>query len=433
MHKIILFIFFLTLLNYKVLSQNFWEKINSPTSKSLNSLSFLDSLNGWVTGDSGLIIHTSNGGLDWETQYSNDSLNVVSVFFLNDELGWAAASSQFYAPYGTYIMKTTNGGITWTSEFLRIGEAYVNSLYFLDSLIGFAVGYPQVFHRTTDGGLTWTPVQLDSSIAASYPPYSIKFYSPQYGYACGGVRDIKGVVWRTTNGGLSWKTVVDTLTFETLFDLNIFDSLHVIVMGGDPEYGTSQVVTTDGGETWEYTALGVFYFPFSIGFRTDIEGWVPMGEQRKFLYTSNSGENWTEVTTPDSTDVLRICFPDSSHGFGIGRNGTIVKYIYRGPTNVVEEEEGIPDFYLLQNYPNPFNPTTNIIFRISELGLVTLKVYDVLGNEISTLVNEEKSEGSYTVTFDASGLPSGVYFYTLKVGNSKEQPFVTSKKMLILK
>ena len=97
MHKIFLFIFFLTLLNSKVLSQNFWEKINSPTSKLLNSISFLDSLNGWVSGDSGLIIHTSNGGVDWETQYSNDSLNMVNIFFLNDQLGWAAASSQFYA------------------------------------------------------------------------------------------------------------------------------------------------------------------------------------------------------------------------------------------------------------------------------------------------------------------------------------------------
>ena len=62
-----------------------------------------------------------------------------------------------------------------------------------------------------------------------------------------------------------------------------------------------------------------------------------------------------------------------------------------------------------------------------------MKVYDVLGNEISTLVNEEKSEGNYSVTFDASGLPSGVYFYTLKVGTAKEHAFVTSKKMLILK
>ncbi len=197
--------------------------------------------------------------------------------------------------------------------------------------------------------------------------------------------------------------------------------------------GTSQVITTDGGETWEYTALGVFYFPFSIGFRTDVEGWVPMGEQRKFLYTSDSGVSWTVVPTPDSMNIVRICFPDSLHGYGIGGNGIIVKYIYHGPTSVMEAGESIPDFYLFQNYPNPFNPTTNIIFRISELGLVTLKVYDILGNEVATLVNEEKSEGSYTVTFDASGLPSGVYFYTLKAGTSKAQAFVTSKKMLILK
>jgi len=437
MYKILLSIFFLTLLNFQVLPQNFWEKIDSPTSKLLNSLSFIDSLNGWVSGDSGLIIHTSTGGMDWETQYSNDSLNMLNIFFLNDQLGWAAASSQYYEPYGTYILKTTNGGLNWSSEYLRIGEAYVNSLYFLDSLTGFAVGYPQIFHRTTDGGISWSKVNLDSSVAAGYPPISIKFYSPQYGFACGGVRDIKGVVWRTTNSGLNWKTVVDTLTSEPLFDLHIFDSLHVIAIGGDPEFGTSQVVTTDGGETWEYTALGVFYFPFSIGFRSDVEGWVPMGEQRKFLYTSNSGANWTETTTPDSMDVLRVCFPDSSHGFGIGRYGTIVKYIYHGPTNVIEAEESIPDFYLLQNYPNPFNPSTKISWKSAIGSWQSLKVYDVLGNEVAKLVDEYKPAGSYTVTFDASstagGLPSGVYFYTLKAVSPNAQAFVISKKMLILK
>ena len=109
MLKIIVIISFVTLLSTKIFPQNFWEKIDSPTSKRLNSLVFIDSINGWVAGDSGLIIHTSNGGLDWETQYSNDSLRVVNIFFLNDQIGWCSALSEFYEPYGTYILKTTNG------------------------------------------------------------------------------------------------------------------------------------------------------------------------------------------------------------------------------------------------------------------------------------------------------------------------------------
>jgi hypothetical protein len=88
----------------------------------------------------------------------------------------------------------------------------------------------------------------------------------------------------------------------------------------------------------------------------------------------------------------------------------------------------LSDFKLMQNYPNPFNPTTNIKFRIAELGFVSLKVYDVLGNEIVTLVNEQKPAGSFEVEFDGTALPSRIYFYTLSSGN-----FFTTKKMILLK
>lgn len=428
MYKIFLLICFLTILNFSTFAQNFWEKINSPTTKLLNSIVFLDSLNGWVSGDSGLIIHTSNGGVDWETQYSNDSLNVVNIYFLNDQLGWGSALSMYYEPYGTYILKTTNGGINWSSEYFRIENSLVNSFYFLDSLTGFAIGYPEIFHKTTDGGLSWSHVSLDSSIVSGFPPITIKFYSPQYGFACGGVRDIKGVVWRTTDGGSSWKTVVDTLTSEPLYDMHIFDSLHVIAMGGDPEFGTSQVVTTDGGNTWEYTALGIFYYPYSIGFRTGEEGWVPMGEQRKFLYSSDAGENWTEVTSPDSTNIVHICFPDTLHGYGIGQNGDMAKYIYQKPTNLIEIEESISDFYLQQNFPNPFNPTTTIKYSIPEDGFVKLVVYNMLGEEVATVINTEQKAGNYEVNFKATNLSSGVYIYRLEASN-----LTSAKKLLLLK
>ena len=85
-------------------------------------------------------------------------------------------------------------------------------------------------------------------------------------------------------------------------------------------------------------------------------------------------------------------------------------------------------FILYQNYPNPFNPTTNIEFRISDFGFVSLKVYDVLGREIATLVNEEKLAGNYEVEFDGSKLSSGVYFYRLNSGS-----FISTKKMLLIK
>ena len=98
-------------------------------------------------------------------------------------------------------------------------------------------------------------------------------------------------------------------------------------------------------------------------------------------------------------------------------------------SNVIAVEFDMPlEFVLSQNYPNPFNPATKIEYKIQEAGIVTLKVYDVLSNEVATLVNEEKSIGSYEVNFDASDLTSGIYFYILQAGN-----FVETKKMVLLR
>lgn len=95
----------------------------------------------------------------------------------------------------------------------------------------------------------------------------------------------------------------------------------------------------------------------------------------------------------------------------------------------VNNEELLPaDFVLYQNYPNPFNPNTNIGFRISDFGIVSLKVYDALGNEVKTLVNENKSAGEYQVEFSANGLTSGIYYYRLETKNFSE-----TKKMILLK
>jgi len=98
------------------------------------------------------------------------------------------------------------------------------------------------------------------------------------------------------------------------------------------------------------------------------------------------------------------------------------------PTDVEEFTGEFNDYCLSNNFPNPFNPSTKIEFRIADYGFVSLKVYDVLGNEIATLVNEEKPVGSYEVEFNASNLPSGVYFYTLRSNN-----FMATKKLALLK
>jgi len=122
------------------------------------------------------------------------------------------------------------------------------------------------------------------------------------------------------------------------------------------------------------------------------------------------------------------------------RNGWYVDdigvFIYTNPTNILTDEKPVYKFSLEHNYPNPFNPSTTIRYSIPKVitsgakqsQIVTLKVYDVLGNEVATLVNEEKPAGSYEVEFDAKDLSSGIYFYKLQAGN-----FIETKKMILMK
>jgi hypothetical protein len=135
-----------------------------------------------------------------------------------------------------------------------------------------------------------------------------------------------------------------------------------------------------------------------------------------------------------ATDIGKLISIDKTTAVGteIGETGytNVQSLAYRtSGTSSIREEDDIPGtFSLEQNYPNPFNPNTKIEYKIAETGFVTLKVYDVVGNEIATLVNEQKPAGSYELQFDASSLTSGVYFYQLKASN-----FIQTKKMLLIK
>ena len=128
------------------------------------------------------------------------------------------------------------------------------------------------------------------------------------------------------------------------------------------------------------------------------------------------------------------CEPHGGPG-GSGMSGVI---IVQNPVSVDDGELVADKLELMQNYPNPFNPSTNIGFRISDRGFVSLKVYNILGDEVATLVNEEKQSGVYEVVFSAKGgsasgrdaysLSSGIYFYKLQAGS-----FVETKKMILLR
>ena len=146
--------------------------------------------------------------------------------------------------------------------------------------------------------------------------------------------------------------------------------------------------------------------------------------------------NWSLIGFKEgngtTTEIHNYSFTDDLLGVSSSKLFYRLKQVdYNGSfeySDIVEVDIAPSIYSLSQNYPNPFNPTTKIKYSIPNSGIVTLKVFNVLGKEVATLVNEEKPAGSYEVEFNGNELPTGIYFYQLKTGNYSE-----TKKMILLK
>ncbi len=435
MKTILQILFFFLLVTQICFAQ--WYPQNSGTTSSLNSVHFENANNGWVVGDSGIILHTTNGGQEWLKQNSGTILPLNSVYFNDANKGWAVGGKlPDYPPYFEYdssiIIHTTNGGITWDAQ-LYWPKSQLSSVFFMDANKGWAVGYDSttklgIIYNTTNGGTNWSQQFRDSGFRLN----DIFMEDPNNGFAVGQVDCITGGCGgfiKTTDGGFTW-TLLEINSFPLAEGLAFIRTGVWCSVGGAGLRGYGKIsLTTDDFITWNtstYTQCWVFY---DVTFINNDTGWV-VGNNGTILITTNGATDWTEQLSGTTESLYSVYFTDVNRGWIVGGNGTIL-YTNNGGVTFVEEEkiDEIPtEFLLSNNYPNPFNPSSSLSYSIAKSVLVTLKVYDVLGTEIETLVNEEKSTGTYELNWNASNLPSGVYFYRLQAGD-----FVQTRKMILLK
>ncbi|HMS34999.1 MAG TPA: YCF48-related protein [Ignavibacteria bacterium] len=401
-------------------SQSGWISQQSGININLNSVKFVNTNTGWCAGENGIILLTTNGGNNWIVQISGYNGNLNDVSFLTAKIGYAAGDSGV-------ILKTITGGTNW----IRININPNNELYsvfFISETLGYAGGFRQnpinQFYRTSDGGNSWDSVQFESNIR------DILFINSATGWiASESFSEANSQIYKTINSGLNWnKQFASSLYINSLF---FIDSLNGWFGAPRAVLGVPNIYrTTNGGENWIPAPPWSGSEINSILFVSKLRGYAA-GPNKLIQFTSDGGVIWTgQSYSTNGSSYNSVDFIDSLTGWVVGDSGIILKTttggVITGFSNTVSE---IPEKYFLsQNYPNPFNPVTSLGFGISNLGFVSLKIYDASGKEIKTLVNEIKQPGLYKVEFDGSSLASGIYFYKLESGN-----FIQTKRMVLLK
>jgi photosystem II stability/assembly factor-like uncharacterized protein len=188
--------------------------------------------------------------------------------------------------------------------------------------------------------------------------------------------------------------------------------------------------TTNGGITWASQIYmgGMIY---GIHFADTENGWA-LGANSLSYRTTDGGTNWFEEPIGINSNINAIYFIDIHNGWAVGDNGIVLQWGNSGTTSVKGQRTSLiklpSDFKLSQNYPEPFNPSTTISFSLPSKFFVSLKIFDLLGREVATIVSEEMSAGSYSRQWTAINMPSGVYFYRLQAGS-----FTEAKKLILLK
>jgi photosystem II stability/assembly factor-like uncharacterized protein len=293
----------------------------------LRGVSFVDSQRGWVVGNDGTILTTSNGGEDWTTQSIGIDVDFYGVSFPDSLHGWACG----YRPggFGGYIYVTSDGGLTWIEQ-LHISNVIFSDILFVDSSHGWAVGTGGIW-ATSDGGTTWNKQYGGSSISLG----GVSFVDSTHGWAVGFNNAIpSSLILTTSNGGVTWTEQGEPITFEGfpagLGDVFFIDSTHGCIVGG---YGTI-LTTSDGGLTWIQRITDAYVGSEDgtitrVSFADLSHGWA-VGNWM-ILETTDGGTSWSLQRLYQDDIALRdVFFVDSSHGWAVGwkhaGTGTILKY-----------------------------------------------------------------------------------------------------------
>ncbi len=367
----------------------------------------------------------------------------------------------FAGGIGGVLFRSADNGVSWKSTTLPSGVQTMSCMKLVSTRIAVIAGSAGKINYSSDAGETWTGQTYTTS----------RFWGIDVKYGLGLAVNTVGNIYRSTNGGVSW-TVASSIGNIYIYSVSIVDSLTAFLCTGQQAFQVYK--TTDAGTSWfpVFTATDNL---FGISFVNQTNG-VVVGDKGQIFVTYDAGASWIDqrqdtlidlraVTWYDKTIVAgglngimlsstdngetfhQMNSPTGSTIFSVdmaapvngtnyilaaGESGNMFRFAY-SVTALRSDGNDRPlpaSFALAQNYPNPFNPSTVITYSVPN-GMkgtnVTLRVFDVLGNEVVILVNGQQPPGQYSTTFNAASLSSGIYFYRLQAGKS----FLVKKMMLL--
>jgi photosystem II stability/assembly factor-like uncharacterized protein len=413
-----------------------WIVQTSPVSSTVTCVDIVDTLISWAVTIDGKSLRTTNGGQTWTSTTGSPGGEAISISGVSSSRALAISNSSTY----TRIRRTVSGGVSWGTVYENTSpEAYLNAITMLDQSTGYAIGNPiggqWLIIKTTDGGTIWNSIaNLPQNGNEKGLKNSMKWIDEFNGW----FGTDAGRVYRTTDGGLTWTS--STTSFQNINAVSFSDAFEGASAGSDINW------TSDGGATW-FTKPGqitgeivsaasakqipgkFFFVTGNEVFKTD-----DFGDAYSLSYSQTDTLKFIDI------DVIKLQENYWITGYAVGDSGTIAKYkeLY-----LVAETEYVPNiipetFSLKQNYPNPFNPTTRIEFSLPVAADVELRVYNILGQQVASLINDQRSAGNHSVLWNANDsngmkLSSGIYFYMLKASSVDGNEFQEIKKMILLK
>jgi photosystem II stability/assembly factor-like uncharacterized protein len=420
-YKIILHFVFTVLFFSNYTTAN-WKKVNIPPEFESNDpfleVMFLKSNPnvGWICGFEGRVLRTVDGGKTWTGTRITDGLQLESIHFLDSLNGYTSGSGK--------IFKSTDGGVRWldvTDRRFPI-DIWLWGNYFVTKDLGMVIGggcepENQYFYRTTNGGTTWSIYEKDEFNSGLTDLFLTS--ADGLGYAVS-----SGRLWRTMDGGLTWDVIAVTGDRDWQEDLAISGNTFLIpyskgCSGGGYDGGLR--ISTDNGENWREFNTGQ---PMFGTFLLDEKcGWG-VGWESNIYYTSDGGQSWTlrnnGIETGDDLDD--ICFINDTTGWLVGSH--VYKTYNLDSIISVPEEITIPNKPAI--VPNPLSDHAEICFSLEKDDFVELTLFSLTGEKLKPITKDYYTQGKHCVKFN-NEFSSGMYFVVLRTGKG-----VSAEKLILI-